>query len=80
MAHSFIRVGNAPRFVLQISNLKSQISNLKSQIEQSGPAGLAVKRATANRVQYTLFGTALAGFKSGVRFQRAVSDPSQAGI
>ena len=73
MAHSFIRVGNAPRFVLQISNLKSQI-------EQSGPAGLAVKRATANRVQYTLFGTALAGFKSGVRFQRAVSDPSQAGI
>ena len=28
----FNRVGIAPRFVFQISNLKSQISNLKSQI------------------------------------------------
>ena len=32
MAHSFNRVGNAPRFVFRISYLKSQISNLKSQI------------------------------------------------
>ncbi len=29
MAHSFDRVGNAPRFVFQISNLKSQIRNFK---------------------------------------------------
>ena len=45
MAHSFNRVGNAPRFV-------SQISNTKFQIEQARPAGHAVKRANANRVQY----------------------------
>ncbi len=32
VAQSFNRVGNAPRFVFQISNLKSQISNLKSKI------------------------------------------------
>ncbi len=44
MAHSFNRVGNAPRFVFQISNTKLQI-------EQSRPTGHAVERANANRVQ-----------------------------
>ncbi len=44
IAQSFNRVGNAPRFVFQISNTKFQI-------EQSRPAGHAVKRANANRVQ-----------------------------
>ena len=39
MTHVFNRVGNAPRFVFQISNLKSQI-------EQARPAGHAGKRNT----------------------------------
>ena len=45
MAHSFNSVGNALRVVFRISNTKYQI-------EQSRPAGHAVKRANANRVQY----------------------------
>ena len=49
MAHSFNRLGNAPRFVFQISNSKSQI-------EQSRPAGHAVTRVNANRVRYNRFG------------------------
>ncbi len=44
MAHSFNRVGIAPRFVFQISNTKFQI-------KQSRPAGHAVKRANADRVR-----------------------------
>jgi hypothetical protein len=39
MAHSLNRVGNAPYFVFQISNLKSQIANRKSQIANRGPMG-----------------------------------------
>ena len=47
MALSFSRVGNAPRFVFQISNTKFQT-------EQSRPAGHVVKRANANRVRNML--------------------------
>ena len=42
MTHLFNRVGNAPRFVFQISNTKFQA-------EQSRPDGHAVKRTNANR-------------------------------
>ncbi len=37
MAHAFNRVGNAPRFVFQISNLKFQIRNFK--YNNRGPLG-----------------------------------------
>ena len=37
LAHSFNRVGNAPRFVFQISNLKFQIRNFK--YNNRGPLG-----------------------------------------
>jgi hypothetical protein len=37
MTRSFNRVGNAPRFVFQISNLKSQIRNFK--YNNRGPLG-----------------------------------------
>ena len=37
MSHSFNRVGNAPRFVFQISDFKSQIRNLKQN--KLGPLG-----------------------------------------
>ena len=37
MAHSFNRVGNAPRFVFQISNLKFQIRNFRQG--NRGPLG-----------------------------------------
>ena len=50
MPQSFHRVGNAPRFVFQISNFKSQISNRK--YEQSRLAGYAIQRLNAHRATY----------------------------
>ena len=42
LTHSFNRVGNAPRFVFQISNFKSQIV-------QSRPAGTRLNKITPKR-------------------------------